>query len=85
MLLAYAPVSKRRHIGITGVDDDVLQRYAEHLSRDLRQYRVRSCTQISRTDQDVERAVVVDLDTRAAHIEAGDCYRAYRLPYPIRA
>ncbi len=59
---------ERREIGVRRVNDDVVHAAAQHFGSDLREHRVRARAQIGRAEHQVERAVVVHLEIRAAHI-----------------
>src|SRR5579884_1458108 len=63
---------ERREIGIRGVDDNVLDAHAQHFCRDLCQHGIGAGADISRADQQVEGAIVVELEAGPAHIQAGN-------------
>ena len=58
--------------GCSPFDDDIVHRYAQHLGRHLRQDRVGAGTQVGGTDKEIEGAVIVHLDGRRSHVQAGD-------------
>ena len=62
---------ERREVGVGRVHDDVVGRDAQHLGRDLGQHRVGAGAQVRGAYQQVEGAIVVHLEERGAHIQAG--------------
>ena len=63
---------KGGHIGVGGVDQDVLERHAENLGGNLSENGVGAGAEVCRAKKQVERAVVVDLDAGGTHVETGD-------------
>ena len=63
---------ERGHVGVAGVHLDVVEGHAEHLGRDLADDGVGAGAEVGGPDEHVERAVVVELDRAAAHVQERD-------------
>ena len=63
---------ERREVRIRGVDDERVERAAQHLGGDLPQHGIRAGAQVRRAHVDVEAAVIVHLDAGGGHIQVGD-------------
>ncbi len=77
---------ERRVVGVGREDEDALDADAQHLRRHLREDGVAPRAEVRRADQQVERAVLVRLHGRRAHVVAGDAAPVHRerdaLPEP---